>query len=170
MRTRILRSDDDRLTSRLSEWTMLVWIFAYLASTAFHIHETKLTERLDYFFPVFATTMQLVWGIAMVISDVRRRPHIWLPVVVAPLALFALYFMHYMIMIKFDYGWQNKVVIVLLVLDSLVFVPWLLANASKKPHVVAHLVLANVAIVAGVWFELNDFRPVCSLIYEQKNS
>jgi hypothetical protein len=80
-----------------------------VASVAFHAHETILTERLDYFFPVLATMTQLVWGMCSVSSTVRRHAWLFLPVMILPLTAFALYFMYTMHFIRFDYGWQNKV-------------------------------------------------------------
>lgn len=153
------RSDEERLIALMTALLYLVWLAAYAASTLFHVHETVLTERADYFLPVFATMTQLVYGIVVVSPFVRQHATLCLPIVVLPLTAFALYFMYVMLVVKFDYGWHNKIVITLLVSDVLVFVPWMIANVRRKPYV-WYNVIGYLCIFGAAPLELFDFEPL----------
>lgn len=104
----------------------------YAASALFHTRETIFSERADYFMPVIAFMGQFVWAVMCVSPFARRNALLTLPALVLPLVAFALFFMYTMHYIKFDYGWQNRVVGGLLALQLLVWMPWQVENMAER--------------------------------------
>ena len=109
--------------------------------------------------PVFAMMSMFVAGLVAVSPWVRQNAALALPAVVLPLLVFSLYFMYSMHFIKFDYGWQNKVVGAFLLLQLLVWLPWCIVNVRRYPYV-KYWFLGHLCLVLGAPFELVDFLPL----------
>jgi len=156
-----LKTAESRVLSYSTYVLVGVWAVTYAMSTLFHTHENVFTERMDYFMPVFAMMSQFVSGIVAVSPWVRHNAAVALPAIVLPLLLFACYFMYSMHFIRFDYGWQNRVVGLFLVLQLLVWLPWCVLNVSRYPYV-KFWFLGHLCLILGAPFELFDFGPVWS--------
>jgi hypothetical protein len=133
-----------------------LWALAYVASTAFHVHENKLTERADYFMPVISFMIQIVWSAVILSSGVRRQAAVLLPVMLLPMAAFALFFMYTMHFVRFDYGWHMRVVVGLVIAQFFVVAPWF--GSTRKPYAKLWL-LGQLSMALAVPFELYDFVP-----------
>lgn len=79
---------------------------AWLWSAVFHTRDTRATERLDYPSAIAVVAM----GLAAALTRVLRRdsPRSAAPILAA-VGLASSWHLHYMLAIKFDYGWNVKV-------------------------------------------------------------
>jgi post-GPI attachment to proteins factor 3 len=153
------RSGEAALISHLARASVVIWSLTYVMSTLFHTHENVFTERMDYFMPVFAMMSMFVSAVVSVSPWVRHNAAVAVPAIVLPLAAFSLYFMYSMHFVKFDYGWQNKVVGLFLALQLLVWLPWCVANARRHAYV-KYFFVGHLCIALGAPFELVDFAPL----------
>jgi hypothetical protein len=131
------------------------WAFTYFSSTLFHTHDTRLTEKMDYFGVMLAIIQQAVLGIIVAFGILNRRAVVGLCI---PFGIFYFYYMNYMSNHIFDYKWHVDSCITLASVGSAF---WLLAmyRNRHRPHS-KYIVIALGLMAAFVNFEIFDFPPV----------
>eukprot|EP00299_Pterocystis_sp_00344_P015868 c7945_g1_i1.p1 GENE.c7945_g1_i1~~c7945_g1_i1.p1 ORF type:complete len:246 (-),score=33.76 c7945_g1_i1:295-1002(-) len=144
----------DAEKTRVRVWMNAVglWMFAYFSSTLFHIKETKLTERMDYF-GAFASLIFSTW-----IAVTRIFPpnmHSSLAILFTVLPLWHIAFMTF---IKFDYGWHVKLCICIGCLHFISWMFWCFLNPSRPYRM--YIILNHLTTLVSLPLELYDFRPL----------
>jgi len=134
------------------------WMFAYIWSTLFHIHENKITERMDYFCAV------LLWVSNDIISIIRifkpKDPKIIILIMI-PFFARGGYFLYYMNFVEFDYGWTIEVVAGLVVVHAILWIPWCFFKyfKEKRAYCIWNLV-SLIGLACALPLEIFDFIPL----------
>jgi len=132
---------------------MCTWVF----STAFHARDTKLTERLDYF---FANAMVLYASFAVMLRTFRLyRVRFQL---ILGLPLLVLYTVHicYMTFVTFDYNYNMAVTMLVGSWYSLLWISWgtYQATVGKRTYC-WKIVISTTCLVLFAMLEIGDFAP-----------
>ncbi len=136
----------------------VVWAWTYLWSTLFHIRETVLTERMDYFSSVLGW-LYMAYAAAVHTLSLPARWAAWLG---AGLALWALYFLHYMLAVSFDYGFAVRSVATVVVAHLLLYSVWCfrcLRSGERPLSVVLPCAATHLMIAMACPLELNEINP-----------
>ncbi|GLC42014.1 amino acid permease [Pleodorina starrii] len=136
-------------------------INAWVWSAVFHSRDTRLTERLDYTsaiclvaFGLFAVLFRILWG------PTRRRLLAAAAAGAAVAAGLARH-LHYMLRVKFDYGWNMRVCVAAGLATAGLWLAWCWATRHPGRHrMYAFLLLAHTAML----LELLDFPPLAGLL------
>ena len=138
----------------LFHWTNFYhffWILAYLCASLFHLHDTILTERLDYFSAMFALIVTLNCSIFRIFWITNRKIQF---MIFLPFFLFFLrhsWWMHYS---KFDYGYHVNICSGFVVAYLVLWWFYLLFRPKKYFY---WFFLHTLALLIFVQFELNDY-------------
>ena len=129
---------------------------AWIWSSVFHTRDIVLTERLDYF---SATAIVLF----SVYCSVVRMALLHRPILraILAMALGGLYVFHvgYLALVKFDYGYNMGVNVLIAVINMVFWLLWCISNASRQPYVwKCAAVLVTTALL--MLLELGDFPPL----------
>ena len=142
---------------------------AWFWSTVFHIRDTLLTERLDYF-SAFSTVLFSFYTIVVRMIDEHldlpgKRSTIHMSLL-APFISYYLYHVYYLIFVQFDYAFNMKANLVAGFSSSLLWLIWAYKRLSTIPisqlrgHHVIKCVISIVLVNCLLIFEINDFPPL----------
>ena len=136
---------------------MFVWMVAYFWSTVFHMHETTLSETMDYGMAVFSWTYMLYAACVRFLPFVPRR--VWRTL----FTLWYAYFAFYMKCVKFDYGFAVLSVGVLAVIHLVLWVPYCIQRIAQGFRYPFYYVFLNIFFLCVLPFELYDFPPLLGI-------
>jgi len=136
-------------------WRMysLLGLVAWSSSSLFHSRDTQLTEVLDY----FSADALVLFTLFAVIVRVRR-PRLQHSALLG-FALCSLLCLHfrYMLMVRFDYGWNVQLCVAVSAAQSLLLLLW--SQAVRHPQRWRLLSLLCAAHAASL-LEMLDFPPL----------
>ena len=133
-------------------------INAWWWSAVFHSRDTYVTERLDYLSADVSIVIGLYVSIIRVlgVSSLQSRLAWAVPLVFATVVHF-----HYMLFVKFDYGFNVILCVLVGVLQQVMWCTWALMNSHPcKRQLVAFVVLINAALS----LEILDFPPIMGFL------
>ncbi|KAJ9510355.1 hypothetical protein QJQ45_015828, partial [Haematococcus lacustris] len=130
---------------------------AWVCSAVFHCRDTWATERLDYCSADAVVAASL--AAACIRAGGLSRPRQAAPVLAA-VGVALLAHLRYMLLIKFDYGWNVKVCVAAGVATALVWLLWSWASAHPARGLLLTFLLAAHA---ALLLELLDFPPLLAL-------
>ncbi|PRP85727.1 hypothetical protein PROFUN_06321 [Planoprotostelium fungivorum] len=132
--------------------------FAAYSATLFHIKDTPMTEKMDY----YSALVALLWALYMTTLRV-----FWLDTMKEMLSLgtllflYTCYHLHYMHYIVFDYGYNMKVLVITNLTEGVLQYIWLYhSNHPNRKWLFA----LRTTIILGAVFEMVDFAPVFGFI------
>eukprot|EP00798_Chlamydomonas_sp_ICE-L_P032237 gene32237-16802_t len=136
----------------------LVSMNSWLMSSVFHSRDTWLTERLDYCSVDVTVAFSLIAVFTRSLGTKRQ-----LSAFVASMLVVAglMYHLHYMLFIKFDYGLNVQICIVLGLAQAVLWVTW--SQLTRHPHrfqLLRFLLLLHAAML----LEILDFPPIFKLL------
>lgn len=132
-------------------------INAWLWSAVFHTRDTSTTERLDY---LSAAAVVMFSTAAATICTLRLQPAPQALVLLVTVATY-LWHCHYMLLVKFDYGYNVVLCIIIGVVGA---VMWLVYCFAVR-HPGRGVVVAFMCLVHGAMlFEVLDFPPLLGLV------
>lgn len=135
----------------------LISINAWVASAIFHTRDTSVTEKLDYFSADALVMCSSVTALIHIFSITTPLKTVLL-VLLALAALLRHYY--YMLFVRFDYGYNMQVCIVLGISQALLWLAWCIQ--IKHPHrqmLYKFLACIHVAML----LEVLDFPPIWNL-------
>mmetsp|Transcript_33767 Transcript_33767/g.64597 ORF Transcript_33767/g.64597 Transcript_33767/m.64597 type:complete len:296 (+) Transcript_33767:3-890(+) len=141
----------------LVQFQTIVNVNAWVWSMVFHARDLPMTEALDY----LSANVVLFSGILLIAARVLscQQPSEWALMALPALAGLCLH-MHYMLAVKFDYGWNMKLCLILGAVQALAWVIW----SQWVQHIARWKFLAFfVGIHAGLLLEVLDFPPFLEL-------
>ena len=143
-----------------SLWTTyaLGSINAWWWSAVFHSRDTYFTERLDY----LSADVSIVIGLYVSVSRVFGFKSVFSKVV-CTLVLSAGIAAHfwYMLFVKFDYGFNVKLCILVGIVQQVMWCAWALVVRHPSKH---QLIVFVVLINAALSLEVLDFPPIAGLL------
>ncbi|KAL8587023.1 hypothetical protein ACOMHN_023413 [Nucella lapillus] len=134
---------------------VLVSVNAWTWSTIYHSKDTDFTEMMDYF---FALTIVLYNAFILFcrVVDTEKR---WKPAVAVSILLaFYARHIHYLAFVRFDYGYNMTVNVVIGLADVCGWLGWCVVR--RKDRYVWMCAAAMVAFNLSVMLELLDFPPL----------
>jgi hypothetical protein len=164
------------LTGTKSKSMTLLWIcysvthiFAWTASCVFHSRDTWLTERFDYCCADAVVALGFICATSRLLAHpglgIPQHVAVHLRSLVSLLTLMALgYHIHYMLMVKFDYGLNMLRCIALGALTSLVWIIWLVLIWKQGHPSAGNLAYFLVLAYAALLFEVLDCPPLAQLL------
>lgn len=167
---RIYRQAGSGLDRRLPQWFLhgpilvsyLYSLNAWWWSTIFHARDTQTTMYLDYFSAMALLLTSLNLALVRAFNIHSKRKQLILAIF---LGLFLFNHVRYMIQVKFNFGWNMKVAIIVGVAYLLLFSIWSVGHLAKGKR--SHAKLSLVACLAGfaaASLELLDFSPLLGLL------
>jgi len=141
-----------------------VWFFyslvsmnAWVWSTVFHARDTPLTEMLDYFCAFSTVLCSLLAFVLRAITAVQDL----LPRAVIVVAFLGFYVNHVISMatVKFDYGYNMKVNVIVGGLNCVCWLVWFWIHRRTGDHV-RKGTMAILALTLSVCLELVEFTPL----------
>lgn len=140
---------------------MVVCILAWLSSTIFHARDTVLTERLDYF-GAFAVIVSALYYSIVRISGLRNR---WFQSLLSlPFVCLYAWHLRHMLLVKFDYGWNMRVNVVIAVLFLGTWIVYLAREDKRSGRHRRQGYTFILGMVMAGSLELLDFEPILDLI------
>lgn len=143
-----------------SLWTMyaLGSINAWWWSAVFHARDTYLTERFDY----LSADISMLIGLYVSFVRTCRIHSAQAQLLLAVLLIgAAAWHFHYMLLVKFDYGFNVMVCVVVGVLQQCMWCTWAWRQQHpQKMQLFCFVVLINAALS----LELLDFAPLAELL------
>lgn len=136
----------------------LTSINAWWWSAVFHARDTYVTERFDY----LSADLSIVTGlyVSIVRTCACRSMHSRLPLAFLLMLATGLHF-HYMLLVKFDYGFNVGLCVAIGIMQQLMWCTWALKhNHPHKWQLVWFVVLINAALS----LEILDFPPLGGLL------
>jgi len=134
--------------------SFVMWSITFSCAALFHVKDTVLTERMDYF-SAFIVLTYVTWCTAVRLLWLRSPVHKL--AVAFPLVSYCVYHLWYMQFVSFDYGYNMTICIILGIVNSISWLVW----AAKTRHDYIHYSLKmQVVSVVMVAFEAFDFPPV----------
>jgi hypothetical protein len=134
-------------------------INAWVWSSVFHVQDNWLTERLDYHSAVAHMVMQLWFALAR-LGFTQRFGIAFISLSGAALWLWFASHVYYLNVVHFDYGYNMRATIAVVVLQVLAWVAWSVKNAKQQWETSRMTVLFQLGVVACALFEVFDFPPV----------
>jgi hypothetical protein len=131
---------------------------AWFWSTVFHARDVRFTEIMDYLSAVFFVATGTAIAILKTFDLKKMKQR-----VVVFITFYVLYMrhVHYMLFVKFDYGWNVLLSVIIAVVGSMSWVYWIYKN--RKPYS-----WKIIAAQIGLWFaaslEVFDFPPIFDVI------
>ena len=136
------------------QFNFVISINAWTWSVIYHSRDMIFTERMDYFSATLLVIMSVyMWVIRVFGSSVLRVG----PVFVI-LVLFYIYHVYYLVMVRFDYGYNMKAMITIGVTNSILWLIWCYQTYRRQTYVWK----AAVALITGnllLLLEAFDFPP-----------
>jgi len=144
-------------TQMFSVWVLysLTAVNAWIWSTVFHTRDTHFTEMMDYFCAFSTVLFSLLVVCLRVVGTNNART-------VLVSALCAAFFSHHiysMAFIRFDYGYNMKVNVVVGAVNGICWLAWAYTHYGDGPHVKKG-VGAILVLTGSVLLELLDFPPL----------
>ncbi|XP_059155699.1 post-GPI attachment to proteins factor 3-like [Physella acuta] len=134
----------------------LVGFVTWMCATIFHARDTPFTEKMDY----FSAFGLVVYNLFSLICRVIGSSHQYiLSVVVLLLAGLYGYHIHYLAFVRFDYGYNMKVNLIVGAVNGLGWLVWCYYNHRSKPYVwkcAAVIIGLNGLLILEVF----DFPPL----------
>ena len=133
-------------------------INAWWWSAIFHSRDTYLTERLDYLSADISIIIGLYVSLVRVFGLTRWHTRLLcaMPLIVATAVHF-----HYMLLIRFDYGFNVKLCILVGVLQQVMWCSWALyIRHPCTKQLITFVLLINAALS----LEVLDFTPIFGLL------
>eukprot|EP01101_Sappina_pedata_P013332 TRINITY_DN9598_c0_g1_i1.p1 TRINITY_DN9598_c0_g1~~TRINITY_DN9598_c0_g1_i1.p1 ORF type:complete len:261 (+),score=95.54 TRINITY_DN9598_c0_g1_i1:1-783(+) len=141
-------------------WQCQFWatMWSGFWSTAFHAHENKLTEALDYY------SAAIIWVVFLYVLLVRllNPKNVGAMILLAlPLAARYGYYLYYMHFVRFDYQWQVIFCAQLVVIHGVIISIWGLKKilVEKKLYPI-YAIAMHLSIIACCPLEIFDFLPL----------
>jgi len=138
-----------------------VWFFysltainAWFWSTVFHTRDTIFTEMMDYFCAFSTVLFSLLVFCLRIVGTNNSRTVI----VTSLFAAFFSYHIYNMAFIRFDYGYNMKVNVVVGAINGISWLAWCFWHSGDGPHV-RKGVTAVLILTGSVLLELLDFPP-----------
>lgn len=136
----------------------VVSINAWLWSSVFHTRDTRVTEKFDYF---SADTLAAVTTFVTVTRTMQLQAAWQRGALGAALGLGLLQHIHYMMFVKFDYGYNMALCVACGVTQSVLWVVW----CSRTQHPARHSMFKFLAAVhVAMMLEIFDFPPILGLL------
>eukprot|EP01130_Rhizamoeba_saxonica_P015546 TRINITY_DN700_c0_g1_i1.p1 TRINITY_DN700_c0_g1~~TRINITY_DN700_c0_g1_i1.p1 ORF type:complete len:326 (-),score=26.66 TRINITY_DN700_c0_g1_i1:34-1011(-) len=130
----------------------LSWVF----STIFHAREYVLTEHLDYY---FAAANIFSGSVVGVINSLEISSTLAQYVVVGFFATWYFRHIYFLEFVKFDYGYNVKVLVVQSIIVTLSWFAWSYRYRNKYQHAKKISVALGLIVLAGA-LEVFDFAPI----------
>ena len=155
--------------SRVPSSSPMYWVWVTYSLTAinswvwsivFHARDTPTTEMMDYF-SAFSTVLfsLLAFFLRMLVGQDNQAA---MTLVTSLILAFFYHHLYQMAWIKFDYGYNMTVNVIVGAVNCLSWLVWLFREARREgaePHILAG-VMAIVLVAASVGLELLDFPPL----------
>lgn len=146
--------------------TCIVGMNAWLWSTVFHVRDTHLTEKLDY----FSAGLYILYGLCVAVLRIFYVQGVW--AVLWTSVCGALYLAHVSYlsnMARFDYGYNMTACIIIGTLQTSLWLVWSIiqytgwGNAERRPF--AWMVGTSVVMVTlAMCLEVFDFPPIGQIV------
>jgi len=134
-------------------------VTAWLSATAFHMRDTWVTERMDYFSAAATVSFQcLVCAVCMLtgFNHVKLVVGVWL--------VSYAFHIHYLVTAPhFDYGWNMTYNIIHVVFETIVIPVWWYRVRADRPNAWKSLVFVLLLPIAAAT-EVMDFPPLWRLL------
>jgi len=135
-------------------------VFTWTFSTIFHARDFKWTEALDYYFADLAWCFICVWT-TIRFFDIRSTQSIVMIFLIFGAILFHL--IYYLTFIKFDYGYNTTVGVILAIWQCVLWYTWAFMNWSKSKYAWKIVLSESLSWMAGT-MELFDFPPFFDIL------
>jgi len=134
-----------------------VSINAWIWSTVFHTRDVSWTEKMDYFCAFSIVLFQLLAFFHRIFcSDAS-----WTRTVAVTAIAVAVYahHLHKMLTVRFDYGYNMKVNIIVGIVQSVLWLSWSWKNRHWLPHV-KWIARSILAMDLSILLEVLEFEPI----------
>ncbi|KAG2434987.1 hypothetical protein HYH02_011986 [Chlamydomonas schloesseri] len=142
----------------LGLWTAysVLHMNAWLWSALFHCRDTRTTERLDYCSAIAVVAAGLAAAVARSLWGHTRRRRLAAVAAMLCIIVGLAAHLHYMLAVKFDYGWNMRVCVAAGVTTALLWLVWVWGvRHPARGRMTAFLLLAHAAML----LEVLDFAP-----------
>lgn len=145
-----------------------VWMSAYLFSYSFHTVDIRLTEYLDYYGAVIASSFAVYTSIVRTLSlrvPARASASSLALVLAAPFVGYVLFHCHSLYR-SFDYKFHNIACIALMTTQAVVWLSWCAIQlfAGRNQRAAWYMIKGQVCMIFFASFEIWDFPPVWGVL------
>ena len=137
--------------------THVIWMITFSCATLFHTVDIRLTEYLDYFTAMLAT-LYGIYSFSIRIFEVRNPSTMYL--MLAPLLGYYLFHIIRMVAIHFSYGYNMRVTIGMIVIQSMISGLWSLRQWQLGRSHVKWLLMGQLGLFAFSSLEVFDNPPL----------